>query len=58
VPAGAHVAVVQLATRIYRAADVTFGVLQTELGSALTGRWLTPELDAALLGLRRSWGVA
>jgi hypothetical protein len=58
VPAGAHVAVVQLATRIYRAADVTFGVLQTELGTAYTGRWMTPELDAALLGLRRSWGVA
>jgi hypothetical protein len=57
-PAGPHVAVLQVATRIYRAADVTFGVLQTELGTAYTGRWLTPELDAALLGWRRSWGIA
>jgi hypothetical protein len=58
VPAGPHVAVLQLATRIYRAADVTFGVLQTELGTAYTGRWITPELDAALIGWRRSWGIA
>jgi hypothetical protein len=58
VPAGPHVAVLQVATRVYRAADVTFGVLQTELGTAYTGRWITPELDAALIGWRRSWGIA
>jgi hypothetical protein len=51
-------AILQLAVRVYRATDVTFGVLQTELGTAYTGRWRTPELEAALLGTRKSWGIA
>jgi hypothetical protein len=58
IPAGAKVAVTQVATRVYRASDVAYGVLQTELGSAYTGRWVTPEVELALLGLRRRWGVA
>lgn len=57
-PPGPHGAILQLAVRVYRATDVTFGVLQTELGTAYTGRWRTPELEAQLLGWRRSWGVA
>jgi hypothetical protein len=44
--------------RVYRASDVTFGVLQTELGSTFTGRWVTPEVGLALLGWRRGFGVA
>jgi hypothetical protein len=57
-PPGPHMAILQLAVRVYRATDVTFGVLQTELGTAYTGRWRTPELEAALLGTRKSWGIA
>jgi hypothetical protein len=58
IPAGARSAVVQVATRVYRASDVTFGVLQTELGSSYVGRWVTPEVELGLLGLRRRWGIA
>lgn len=58
IPSGARSAVLQVATRVYRASDVTFGVLQTELGTAYTGRWITPEVELGLLGLRRKWGVA
>jgi hypothetical protein len=58
IPAGAKSAVVQVATRVYRASDVTFGVLQTELGSSYVGRWVTPEVELGLLGLRRRWGIA
>lgn len=57
-PPGPHVAILQLAVRVYRASDVTFGILQTELGTAYTGRWITPEVQAGLLGWRASWGVA
>jgi hypothetical protein len=57
-PPGPHVAILQLAVRVYRASDVTFGILQTELGTAYTGRWLTPEVAMGLLGWRASWGVA
>ena len=57
-PPGPHLAILQLAVRVYRATDVTFGVLQTELGTAYTGRWRTPEVEAGLLGWRRTWGVA
>jgi hypothetical protein len=58
IPAGARTAVLQVATRVYRASDVTFGVLQTELGSTYVGRWVTPEVELSLLGLRRKWGIA
>lgn len=58
VPAGARTAVLQVATRVYRASDVTFGVLQTELGTTYTGRWITPEVSLALLGKRKSFGIA
>jgi len=57
-PPGPHVAILQTAVRVYRAADVTFGVLQTELGTAYTGRWITPEVALALLGWRKTWGIA
>lgn len=57
-PPGPHVAILQLAVRVYRASDVTFGILQTELGTAYTGRWLTPEVALGLLGWRSSWGIA
>lgn len=57
-PPGPRVAITQLAVRVYRASDVTFGVLQTELGTTYTGRWITPEVGSALLGWRRSFGVA
>lgn len=57
-PPGPHVAVLQLAVRVYRASDVTFGVLQTELGTAYTGRWITPEVQVGLLGWRATWGIA
>ena len=57
-PPGPHVAILQLAVRVYRASDVTFGVLQTELGTAYTGRWMTPEVALGLLGWRSSWGIA
>jgi len=57
-PPGPHVAILQLAVRIYRASDVTFGILQTELGTAYTGRWVTPEVALGLLGWRATWGVA
>lgn len=57
-PPGPHVAILQLAVRVYRASDVTFGILQTELGTAYTGRWVTPEVAAGLLGWRASWGIA
>jgi hypothetical protein len=56
-PPGPHGAILGTAVRVYRATDVTFGVLQTELGTAYTGRWRTPELEAQLLGWRRSWGI-
>jgi hypothetical protein len=55
---GVKVAAAQIATRVYRASDVTFGLLQTELGTAYTGRWVTPEVELALLGTRKRWGVA
>jgi hypothetical protein len=58
IPPGARTAVLQVAVRVYRAADVTFGVLATELGTVYTGRWITPEVSMALLGRRRSFGVA
>lgn len=57
-PAGPHAAILQLAVRVYRSADVVFGVLQTDLGVSFTGRWITPELDAQLIGWRVSWGIA
>jgi len=57
-PPGPHTAILQIAVRVYRASDVTFGVLQTELGTAYTGRWITPEVALSLLGYRASWGVA
>jgi len=57
-PPGPHGAILGTAVRVYRATDVTFGVLQTELGTAYTGRWRTPELEAQLLGWRASWGIA
>jgi hypothetical protein len=57
-PAGAHTAILQVASRVYRAVDVTFGVLQTELGTAYTGRWITPEVELALLGTRKGFGIA
>jgi Phage gp6-like head-tail connector protein len=57
-PAGPHGAILQLAVRMYRSGDVAFGVLQTDLGATFTGRWLTPELDAQLIGWRLSFGVA
>lgn len=58
VPAGAKTAVALVATRVYRASDVAFGVLQTELGTSYTGRWITPEVSLALLGKRKRFGVA
>lgn len=57
-PPGPHVAILQLAVRVYRASDVTFGILQTELGTAYTGRWVTPEVAVGLLGWRATWGIA
>jgi hypothetical protein len=57
-PPGPRTAVMQLAVRVYRSSDVTFGVLQTELGTAYTGRWRTPEVEMALLGWRKNWGIA
>jgi hypothetical protein len=57
-PAGPHTAILQVASRVYRAVDVTFGVLQTELGTAFTGRWITPEVELALLGTRKGFGIA
>jgi hypothetical protein len=57
-PAGAKTAVQIVATRVYRASDVAFGVLQTELGTSYTGRWISPEVSLALLGQRRRFGVA
>jgi hypothetical protein len=57
-PPGPRTAVLQVAVRVYRAADVTFGVLQTELGTTYTGRWITPEVALALLGYRARLGIA
>jgi len=57
-PPGPRVAILQIAVRVYRASDVTFGILQTELGTAYTGRWVTPEVALGLLGWRASWGIA
>ena len=57
-PPGPRTAVLQIAVRVYRASDVTFGILQTELGTAYTGRWVTPEVALGLLGWRASWGIA
>ncbi len=57
-PPGAHVAILQIAVRVYRASDVTFGILQTELGTAYTGRWITPEVALALIGSRATFGIA
>lgn len=57
-PPGPHTAILQTSVRVYRATDVTFGVLQTELGTAYTGRWITPEVGLSLIGWRRSWGIA
>jgi hypothetical protein len=57
-PAGPHSAILGVAVRVYRSADVVFGVLQTDLGLSFTGRWITPEVDAALIGWRVSWGIA
>jgi len=57
-PPGPHIAILQIAVRVYRASDVTFGILQTELGTAYTGRWVTPEVAVGLLGQRATWGIA
>jgi hypothetical protein len=58
IPAGPRTAVLQLATRFYRVSDVAFGVLSDGLGTQYVGRMMTAEVEAALLGWRRSWGVA
>ena len=58
VPAGVHIAALQLASRFYRADDVAFGTFGSDLGSTFTGRWLTPEIEALLLGKRVSFGIA
>jgi len=58
VPAGVHIAALQLASRFYRADDVAFGQFATDLGTLFTGRWLTPEIEALLLGKRVSFGIA
>jgi len=58
VPAGVHIAALQLASRFYRADDVAFGTFGSDLGSTFTGRWLTPEIEALLLGKRVTFGIA
>lgn len=58
VPANVALAGLQVASRVYRSADVVFGVLNTDLGTSFTGRWVTPEIEALLIGERRTFGVA
>jgi hypothetical protein len=57
-PPGPRGAILGIAVRVYRASDVTFGVLQTELGTTYTWRWVTPEVALQLLGWRARWGIA
>lgn len=58
VPSGVHRAALQLASRFYRADDVAFGQFSTDLGTTFTGRWVTPEIEALLIGKRKTFGVA
>jgi hypothetical protein len=58
VPDAVTIAALQVASRMFRAGDVVFGVLNTELGSAFSGRWITPEIEALLVGKRKTFGVA
>jgi hypothetical protein len=58
VPDRVTIAALQIASRMFRAGDVVFGVLNTELGSAFSGRWITPEVEALLTGTRKTFGVA
>jgi hypothetical protein len=58
VPDRITIAALQIASRIYRSGDVVFGVLNTDLGSSFTGRWITPEIEALLIGKRKTFGIA
>ena len=58
IPEGVHLASLQLAVRFYTASDVARGTYTTDLGTGFTGRWVTPEIEALLLGKRVSFGVA
>jgi hypothetical protein len=56
-PAAVATAALQVASRVYRSGDVVFGVLNSDLGSQFTGRWITPEIEALLIGRRKTFGI-